>query len=64
MVAPEWRDVRVTRKQARAMAEAIFWLEQSCIQAYAIAEMKYQPSVKSQLALAEIRRRLYVAARW
>lgn len=62
MSAPEWREVRVTRKQAQAMAEAIFWLEQSCIQAYAIADMDWKPSVKSQIALMEIRRRLYLAA--
>lgn len=62
MSKPEWREVRVTRKQARTMAEAIWYLEQSCRQAYEIAHMDYRPSVKSRLALDEIRRRLYCAA--
>ena len=59
---PEWREVRVTRKQARAMAEAIWWLEQEAIQLAEIAHVDRRPSVKSRIALMEIRRRLYVAA--
>jgi hypothetical protein len=59
---PEWRDVRVTRKQARDMAQAIWYLEQNAIQLAEIAHVEWKPSVKSRLALMEIRRRLYVAA--
>jgi hypothetical protein len=52
MTAPEWREVRVTRKQAERMATAIWRLQQG----------ELWPSIKDQIALAGIRRRLYLAA--
>lgn len=62
MSQPEWTAVRVTRRQARLMAEAI-WTLQERLKLYAeIAHVKDGTTVKDQLALAEIRRRLYLAS--
>jgi hypothetical protein len=61
MTAPEWREVRVTRKQARAMAEAI-WNLQLRMERYAeVANVRVGTRRKDQVALDEIRRRLYCA---
>ena len=62
MSKPEWREVKVTRKQARVMAEAIWNLEQRMMLYREMAYVSNLPSVKDRIALAEIRRRLYVAA--
>lgn len=62
MSRPEWREVRVTRRQARAMAEAIWTLQQRLALYAEIAHIRDGTTVKDQLALTEIRRRLYVAA--
>jgi hypothetical protein len=48
--------VEVTRTQARQMAEAIWRLEST-------ASTVATPTVKDQIALSELRRRLYLAAR-
>lgn len=61
-MTPQWREVRVTRKQARAMAEAIWRLQQRVEQYAEIGHIDNYSTVKDQIALAEIRRRLYVAA--
>lgn len=62
MSRPEWTEVRVTRRQAKQMADALWTLERR-VKLYAeIANVDYRPTVKDQLALMEIRRRLIVAA--
>jgi hypothetical protein len=62
MSKPEWRHVEVTRRQADAMAAAL-WTQEQRVRLYAeIANVDYRPTVKDQIALMEIRRRLIVAS--
>ena len=62
MSRPQWVSVPVTRRQAKAMADAL-WTQERRVRLYAeIANIDHRPTVKDQIALAEIRRRLIVAA--
>lgn len=62
MSKPEWREIRVTRRQARTMAAAI-WNLQLRMERYAEqAHVRVGTTHKDEIALMEIRRRLYLAA--
>lgn len=58
----EWRTVAVTRRQAREMADAIFYLQQRAEQLAEIAGIQDRPTERERLALHELRVRLYAAA--
>jgi hypothetical protein len=62
MAKPEWTEVRVTKRQARAAAEAMWRMEER-VRLYAeIGSVQDGTTNRDRIALAEMRRRLYVAS--